>query len=80
MALLLETVAFTGAAIASTTVYLVSYAFCQFLIAFAKDLKQNIIEFNIDIMNEPRSRSAKSYGKLENKLCEIIQFHGDAKQ
>lgn len=65
---------------AFSSVYYTFVGFCQVSIAFASDLELNIENINESIGNEENPTSPASQARLETKLCDFIQFHGDAKQ
>lgn len=80
LATFLQTVVYVYVAKMSGTTYLVYREFCEFLVAFAKDLEKSLIEFNMDTTSQARPFSAKNRIRFKRHLVEIIQFHAKAKQ
>lgn len=76
----LQTVVYLIATKAAVATFLVFYTFCQMLIAFTVDLTVTISEFNFFIKTEIEPFSAQSRREMAQKLCTIMQFHGDNKR
>lgn len=78
--ILFQSLIFIGSGVSTLAVFLVFYVFYQILIAFTMDLIQSINELNFCIIFERKPLSAPCCSRIEEKFCEIIQFHADAKR
>lgn len=76
----LQTVTYVYVAKISGTTYLVYHEFCEYLIAFAKDLEKSLMEFDLDTTSQTKPFSARNRIRFKRNLVEIIQFHAKAKQ
>lgn len=78
--IILQALIFIGSTVSARTVFVMFYSFCQVLIAFARDLSQELNELNSDILAESEPFSIACSARFKKKLCNIIQFHADAKR
>lgn len=76
----IQAVELFGMAVIFINLVIIFVGCCQISEAFAKDIKYNLSNLSLDVKSSAKLMSPQKRAKLKIRLCNIIQFHAEAKE
>lgn len=78
--IIFQTVQFFNAVLVISSVISFFIGCCKFIVVSVNDIKEHFYDLNEDVKNQCGNLTHQTRIEVDEKLCQILQFHGEVMQ